>query len=102
MWAMLAHLSGIIFYFIGPLVIWLIQKETMPFVNDQAKEALNWQITPAIGLVAASILFVVGIGVILSPGSRSRTISTPGATALTQSRGSFGWCSASGLGRSSE
>ena len=62
---MLAHLSGIIFYFIGPLVIWLIQKETMPFVNDQAKEALNWQITVATGFIAASILSFTGIGLIL-------------------------------------
>ena len=34
--------------FIGPLVIWLIKKDTMPFVDDQAKEALNFNITVAI------------------------------------------------------
>jgi len=67
MWGMLAHLSGIIFGFVGPLVIWLIQKETMPFVNDQAKEALNWQITLVIGFVAAGVLSFVGIGFILYP-----------------------------------
>ena len=69
-WAMFAHLSalagailtGHMFgwgCFIGPLVIWLIKKDTMPFVNDQAKEALNFNITLAIiGL----ILLVLTIG----------------------------------------
>jgi len=69
-WAMFAHLSalagailtGHMFgwgCFIGPLVIWLVKKDTMPFVNDQAREALNFNITFAIiGLV----LLVLTIG----------------------------------------
>ena len=42
-WAMFAHLSalaGLVIPFgsiIGPLVILLIKKDTMPFVNDQGK-----------------------------------------------------------------
>lgn len=32
-------------FFIGPLVIWLMKKDTMPFVADQAREALNFNIT---------------------------------------------------------
>ena len=59
-WAMFAHLSallgalvtagwaGSIGCFLGPLVIWLVKKDTMPFVDDQAKEALNFNITVAI------------------------------------------------------
>ena len=66
-WAMIGHLSGIIFGFIGPLVVWLIQKDQMPFVNDQGKEALNFQITLAIAWVAAAVLSFVGIGFILYP-----------------------------------
>lgn len=67
MWAMFAHLSGIIFGFLGPLVIWLIQKDKMPFVNDQGKEALNWQLTLLIAAFAAMILSFIGIGVLLFP-----------------------------------
>jgi uncharacterized Tic20 family protein len=37
------------------------------WLNDQAKEALNFQITLAIGWVAATILSVVGIGLLLMP-----------------------------------
>jgi len=54
--------------FIGPLIIWLIKKETMPFVDDQGKEALNFNITVgiiAIGLVILSIL-TLGIGLLLA------------------------------------
>ena len=43
--AMLAHLLGIVIGFLGPLIIWLIKKDEEPFVDDQGKEALNFQIT---------------------------------------------------------
>ena len=48
--------------FIGPLVIWLIKKETMPFVDDQAKEALNFNITMAIFSLAMLLLTLVTFG----------------------------------------
>lgn len=54
--AMLAHLLAIVTGFVGPLVIWLIKKDQSPFVNDQGKEALNFEITIAIGWVAIFIL----------------------------------------------
>ncbi|HEV2680596.1 MAG TPA: DUF4870 domain-containing protein [Rhodanobacter sp.] len=72
-WAMFAHLSalaGLVIPFgsiIGPLVIWLIKKDTMPFVNDQGKEALNFNITVAIAAVVCWILFFVLIGMLLLP-----------------------------------
>jgi uncharacterized Tic20 family protein len=55
-WGLLSHLSGIFLGLVGPLIIWMIKKEEMPFVNQEAKEALNFQITLAIGYVAAGIL----------------------------------------------
>lgn len=65
--AMLAHLLGIITGFLGALIIWLVNKDKAgkEFVNDQAKEALNFQITLAIGYVAGSILSVVLIGILM-------------------------------------
>ena len=64
---MLAHLLGII-GFIGPLIIWLIKKDSSPFVDDQGKEALNFQLTLLIGwLVAFALSFVMCIGVFLYP-----------------------------------
>ena len=79
-WAMFAHLSallggllttawgGSIGCFIGPLVIWLVKKDQMPFVADQAKEALNFNITVAIIFLALFLLtlFTFGIGIIIT------------------------------------
>lgn len=79
-WAMFAHLSallgglltaawgGSLGCFIGPLVIWLVKKDTMPFVDDQAKEALNFNITVGIIFLALFLmtLFTLGIGLIIT------------------------------------
>ena len=67
--AMLAHLLGILTAFIGPLVIWLINKDKpeKAFVNDQAKEALNFQITVTIAYIVASALSIILIGLLLIP-----------------------------------
>ena len=73
-WALFAHLSALLgglitshFFglgcLIGPLVIWLVKKDTMPFVDDQAKEALNFNITVAIAAVVCWILVFVLIGI---------------------------------------
>ncbi|WP_447940213.1 DUF4870 domain-containing protein [Pseudoxanthomonas mexicana] len=70
-WALFAHLSslvGVIIPFgsvLGPLVIWLIKKDTLPFVDDQGKEALNFNITVAIAFVISAILMLVVIGLFL-------------------------------------
>ena len=69
--AMFTHLSalfGLVFPFgniIGPLVLWLIKKDTMPFVDDQGKEALNFNITVGIASLVCLILFLILIGYIL-------------------------------------
>nr|WP_234411375.1 DUF4870 domain-containing protein [Rhodanobacter thiooxydans] len=54
--------------FIGPLVIWLVKRDTMPFVADQGKEALNFNITVAIAFVVLAVLSVMtlGIGLIIA------------------------------------
>jgi len=55
---MLCHLLGIFSGFVGPLIIWLIKKDEMPFVDDQGRESLNFQITLAIAFI---VLFVVSL-----------------------------------------
>jgi uncharacterized Tic20 family protein len=63
---MLCHLLGF-FSFIGPLVIWLIKKNEDQFVDDQGKEALNWQITVVIAFAACFFLSFIIIGLFLMP-----------------------------------
>ena len=53
---MLCHLLGIFTGFVGPLIIWLIKKDQQPFVDDQGKEALNFQLT----MVILSLACILG------------------------------------------
>jgi len=79
-WAMFAHLAAIVGgvvtagwaaslgCIIGPLVVWMMKKETMPFVDDQGKEALNFNITVGIVFLALWVLtfMTLGIGILLT------------------------------------
>ncbi len=58
---MLAHILGGVTCFLGPLIIWLIKKDESPFVDDQGKEALNFQISVLIAYVAAGIIGVIPV-----------------------------------------
>ncbi|PAU61374.1 orotate phosphoribosyltransferase [Pseudomonas sp. PIC25] len=67
-WAMFCHFAaflGLVFPFgnlLGPLIVWQIKKDFDPFVDAQGKEALNFQITVAIAVVACFLLMLVVIG----------------------------------------
>jgi uncharacterized Tic20 family protein len=65
-WSMLAHLGGIILGFLAPLIIWLVFKDRGPFVKHHATEALNFQIALLIANIVAAILWVIGVGVLLT------------------------------------
>ena len=64
---MLAHLLAIFTGFIGPLVIWLIKKDTSPFVDDQGKESLNFQLTVLIGYLIGGATSCLFIGLLILP-----------------------------------
>ena len=72
-WAMFAHLSALLGFLIpfgsivAPLVIWQIKKNEFPFVDDQGKEALNFQITVLIAVIVCFVLTFVLIGLLLLP-----------------------------------
>jgi len=71
--AMLCHLTGLLgglippVNIIAPLVIWLLKKDQSQFVNDQGKEALNFQISATVYFVIALILMIVLIGILALP-----------------------------------
>ena len=65
MWSMLSHLAPVVgFGVIGPLIIWMLKKEESPFVDDQAKEALNFQLST---LLAGLVCGVTLVGILLLP-----------------------------------
>lgn len=72
-WGMLAHLSSLIamavggMSFLGPLIVWLVKKDQSPFVADQAKEALNFQIACFIATLICVALAIVIVGFLLMP-----------------------------------
>ncbi|MEO1514927.1 MAG: DUF4870 domain-containing protein [Bacteroidota bacterium] len=46
-----------------PLVIWLVKKEESPFIDRQAKEALNFQITMTILTIISALMVILLIGI---------------------------------------
>ena len=70
--AMFCHLSALVGYIgvpfgsiLGPLILWLVKRQEMPLVDEQGKEALNFNITVAIAaLICIPLVFVV-IGIFL-------------------------------------
>ena len=70
-WAMLCHLSGLAGYVVpfgnifGPLIMWLIKRDQSWFVDDQGKEALNFQISWAIYMIVSLIAILVLVGIVL-------------------------------------
>ncbi|MHC4678053.1 MAG: DUF4870 domain-containing protein [Planctomycetota bacterium] len=74
MWAMFCHLAGLgglvvpaIGSVIAPLVIWQIKKDEFEFVDDQGKEAVNFQISILIYALVAGLLCFACIGFFLLP-----------------------------------
>jgi hypothetical protein len=78
LWGMLGHLSALtgllsggIGNIVGPLIVWQVKKDSLPFAAAEAKEALNFNISWLIWSLAlgvmTGILMLVFIGVLLIP-----------------------------------
>ena len=69
-WALICHLSSLSTYVIpvpgmsivAPLIIWNLKGKEHPFVDDQGKEAVNFQISMLIYAAIAALTLCVGIG----------------------------------------
>jgi uncharacterized protein len=71
-WGMLAHLSALVGVVVpvvgcilGPLVVWLGRRDQSAFVEGQAKEALNFNISVVLASIVCSLLMLVFVGFIL-------------------------------------
>lgn len=71
-WGTLCHLTALIVmtgipfgHILGPLVVWLLKKNRYPFVNDQGKESLNFQLSMTLYAFVAALLIFVNIGAIM-------------------------------------
>jgi uncharacterized Tic20 family protein len=63
-WSMLGHLGGIVLGFIAPLIVMLTKGTESPYTRYHSVEALNFQITIAIGYVISTVLTFVIIGLL--------------------------------------
>ncbi len=69
-WATIGHLSALIMLvgvplgnILGPLVVWLAKRQEYEFVDDQGKEALNFQITfTLVEIVLFILMFLLVFG----------------------------------------
>jgi uncharacterized Tic20 family protein len=62
-WAMICHiialvglLGNLIGFFVGPLLVWLIKKEDDPFIDEQGKEAVNFQLTMLLAMLVGALI----------------------------------------------
>lgn len=72
LWGMLCHLSAFgmfvaptLGHIIGPLIVWLLKRHDLAVVEDQGKEALNFQISITIYWLFCLPLVLIGIGWLL-------------------------------------
>ncbi|MGB3541462.1 DUF4870 domain-containing protein [Rubrivirga sp.] len=68
MFAHLAGFAGLFFSFalanvIGPAIIYYVKRDQSAFVEDQAREAINFQITTILAVIAFVILSFVVVGI---------------------------------------
>ena len=73
-WATFCHVGALSLYLgipfghiIVPLVIWLIKKNEFPFVDEQGKDSLNFQISMTIYSSIAGLLAFAIIGFLIFP-----------------------------------
>ena len=73
-WATFCHVGALTMYIgipfghiIVPLVLWLIKKNEYPFVDEQGKEAINFQISMSIYAIIAGLLLFAIVGFFIFP-----------------------------------
>ncbi len=64
-WALFAHLSALLLGWLGPLIIYLVKKDEHPFIADQSREALNFNLSVFLYFVISGVLILVLIGIFL-------------------------------------
>ncbi len=71
-WGMLCHLSAVAGYtvvpfghILGPLIVWLVKKDDYAFVDDQGKEALNFQISILLYTIVSAFMILMCLGIVL-------------------------------------
>ncbi|NNF42061.1 MAG: DUF4870 domain-containing protein [Phycisphaerales bacterium] len=65
--ALVGLLGNGIGFLLGPLIGWLVKRESHPFIDEHGKEAVNFQLTMMIAFIVSALLVFVVIGLLLLP-----------------------------------
>ena len=73
-WGMFCHLAALsglfsgIGFILGPLIVWLVKRNEIPFVDDQGKEAVNFQLTMHLVALVAGLIAICtcGLGLVFA------------------------------------
>lgn len=88
-WSTLCHLSALAFFvvpplghLVGPLVVWLVNRQDSAMIDDQGREALNFQLSmmlymflclvTVVGIIAIPFLFVANIVLVITAAIRAQ------------------------------
>jgi hypothetical protein len=72
-WAIIVHAMGFVGLavplanVVGPLLVWAIKKDEGQFVDENGKQAINFQITWTVLLIVAALSIFVGVGLVVFP-----------------------------------
>lgn len=70
-WAIACHalaFAGYVIPFgnlVGPLLVWALKKDSSPYIDQQGRESVNFQITMLIAYLISGILVLVFVGILL-------------------------------------
>ncbi len=93
-WAMFCHLGALvgllgngIGFLIVPLIVWLIKKDDHPFIDEQGKESVNFQITMFLALFVGALLTLVLIGIVILIATAIMMVVLPIVASIKASHG---------------
>lgn len=72
-WGIIVHAAAFTGFIIpsgnilAPLLVWAIKKDESQFIDENGKQAVNFQITWTLLLIAAALSIAIGIGIVLFP-----------------------------------
>jgi len=63
-WATICHISALIGalgngvgFVLGPVIVWLLQRDEDPYIDEQGKRAVNFQLTLTAAAICCGLLF---------------------------------------------
>jgi uncharacterized Tic20 family protein len=89
MWATLTHVGGILFYWLVPLIAYLVLKDRGPFVRWHTRQALNFHITLVLAYAAGFVLSLVLVGYLVLLAAGIVQIVLGIVAAVAANRGEF-------------